>query len=124
MQWREHKGDIKPPITSFMGGYSPAQFATLRTMQITVTIPDELAAQARARGLALDRYLPELLAEDLATEAEIWPAPTTATISDAADEVTARRHAAVEAMLGFAKKHGFTTGGQNLKSMVHEGHKY
>ena len=108
----------------FYGWYSKVQFATLRTMQINVTIPDELAAQAQARGLVLDRYLPELLAEDLATEAESLPAPTTATIGDAADEVTARRHAAVEAMLGFAKKHGFTTGGQDLKSMVHEGHKY
>ncbi len=38
-------------------------------MQITVTIPDELAAQAQARGLVLDRRLPELLAEDLAAEA-------------------------------------------------------
>ncbi len=84
-------------------------------MQITVTIPDELAAQAQARGLALDRRLPELLAEDLAAEAKN---------QRAGDEVIARRHAAVEAMLGFAEKHGFTTGGQDLKSMVHEGHKY
>jgi len=104
------------------GWYSTVQFATLKAMQITVTIPDELAAQAR--GLALDRYLPELLAEDLVTEAESRPAPIVTTIGDAADEVTARRHAAVEAMLGFAKKHGFTTGGQDLKSMIHEGHKY
>ncbi len=93
-------------------------------MQITVTIPDELAAQAQARGLTLDLYLPELLAEDLAAETENQPAPTVTRIGDAVDEVTARRHAAVEAMLGFAEKHGFTTGGQDLKSMVHEGHKY
>jgi len=30
----------------------------------------------------------------------------------------------VDAMLQFAEKHGCTTGGQDLKSMVHEGHKY
>ena len=35
-----------------------------------------------------------------------------------------RRRKAVEAMLGFAKKHGATLGGLDLKSMVHEGHKY
>ena len=85
-------------------------------MQITVTIPDELAAQAQARGLALDRYLPELLAEDLATEAESRPTPT--------PSASERRHAAVEAMLGFAERYGVTTGGQDLKSMIHEGHKY
>ncbi len=82
-------------------------------MQITVEIPDELAAQAQARGLRLDRYLPALLAEGLAVESQ--PAPV--------DEA-ARRHAAVEDMLQFALKHGFTTGGQDLKGMVHEGHKY
>jgi hypothetical protein len=36
-------------------------------MQIVVTIPDELAAEAQTRGLVLEKYLPELLAEDLAT---------------------------------------------------------
>lgn len=34
------------------------------------------------------------------------------------------RQKAVDAMMQFAAKHGFTTGGQDLKSMVHEGHKY
>jgi len=112
----------------FYGWYSAAPFATLRAMQITVTIPDELAAQAQARGLALDRYLPELLAEDLATEAESRPAHP---VSEAIDNLRVlreqnaeRRNAAVDAMMQFAAKHGFTTGGRDLKSMVHEGHKY
>ena len=39
------------------------------------------------------------------------------------NDVTHRRQA-VEAMRGFAKKHGATLGGLDLKSMVHEGHKY
>jgi hypothetical protein len=34
------------------------------------------------------------------------------------------RQKAVDGMMQFAAKHGFTTGGQDLKSMVHEGHKY
>jgi len=89
-------------------------------MQITVNIPDELAAQAQARGLVLDSYLPELLAVDLATEVHVaLPA-----LSEAEERMAARRNAAVDAMLGFAEKYGITTGGQDLKSMVHEGHKY
>ncbi len=89
-------------------------------MQITVTIPDELAAQAQARGLVLDRYISELLAENLASEAHV----AVPALSEAEDKLAARRNAAVEAMLGFAEKHGITTGGQDLKSMLHEGHKY
>jgi hypothetical protein len=77
-------------------------------MQITVTIPDELAAQVQARGFALETYVRDLVEEKLSQE----------------QVVTDQRRKAVEAMLQFAGKHGFTTGGQDLKSMVHEGHKY
>jgi hypothetical protein len=35
-----------------------------------------------------------------------------------------QRRQAVEAMLVFAERHGTTLGGLDLKSMVHEGHKY
>jgi tricorn protease-like protein len=35
-------------------------------MQVTIDIPDELAAQARARGLALEAYLLELIASETA----------------------------------------------------------
>ena len=101
-------------------GAPPVQFVTLKTMQITVTIPDDLAAQAQARGLVLDSYLPELLAENLASEAQA----AVPTLSKDEDRMAARRNAAVDAMLGFAEKYGITTGGQDLKSMVHEGHKY
>ena len=88
-------------------------------MQITVTIPDELAAQAR--GLALDHYLPKLLAEDLAAE----PASETIDASQPSSRHDAKhRNAAVDIMMQFAEKHGFTTGGQDLKSMVHEGHRH
>jgi len=77
-------------------------------MQIMVTIPDELAAQAQARGFVLETYLRQLMEEDLSRE----QAPNS------------QRRQAVEAMLGFAKKHGATLGGLDLKAMVHEGHKY
>ena len=89
-------------------------------MQITVTIPDELAAQAQARGLALDHYLLKLLAENLASESE----SRSVIVGEILEKSAAQRSAAVEAMLGFAEKYGATTGGQDLKSMVHEGHKY
>ncbi len=77
-------------------------------MQVTITIPDELAAQVQARGLELDTYISNLMAEDLSLQP--------------ADQGKRRR--AVEATLRFADEHGFTSGGQNLKSIIHEGHKY
>lgn len=35
-------------------------------MVVTVNIPDELAAQAKARGLSLESYVQEILAQQLA----------------------------------------------------------
>jgi post-segregation antitoxin (ccd killing protein) len=35
-------------------------------MVVTVNIPDELAVQARARGLSLEAYVQEILAQQLA----------------------------------------------------------
>jgi hypothetical protein len=77
-------------------------------MRITVSIPDELAAQVQARGFELETYVRDLMKEKLSQE----------------HAVTEQRQKAVEAMLRFAQKHGFTTGGQGLKGMVHEGHRY
>jgi hypothetical protein len=36
------------------------------TMQVTINIPDELAAQVRARGLVLEDYVRDLVASDAA----------------------------------------------------------
>lgn len=77
-------------------------------MQITITIPDELAMRVQARGLELDTYVSTLIAEKL--------------FQEPVDQNQRRR--AVEAMLRFAGEHGFTTDGQDLKSMINEGHKY
>jgi post-segregation antitoxin (ccd killing protein) len=77
-------------------------------MQITVTIPDELAAQVEARGFALETYVRELVEAKLSQKQ--------------ADK--GQRREAVDAMLDFAEKHGAKLGGQDLKKMVHEGHKY
>ncbi len=90
-------------------------------MQITVTIQPEtgarFAAEAERRGIPLDRLLSETLEHTAAAapmlEAEVF-----------SPEEQARRNAAVDAMRAFAAKYGATTGGQSIKSMVHEGHKY
>jgi hypothetical protein len=39
-------------------------------MEITLKIPDELASQARARGLTLEVYIQEILAQQLGTSSE------------------------------------------------------
>jgi len=39
-------------------------------MEITLKIPDELAAQARARGLTLEVYIQAILAQQLGTSSE------------------------------------------------------
>lgn len=77
-------------------------------MQITVNIPDELAAQVQAQGFAVETYVRTVVEEKLSQE----------------KAATDQRRQAVDAMRQFAPKHGFTTSGQDLKSMIHEGHKY
>jgi hypothetical protein len=77
-------------------------------MRITVTIPDELAAQVTARGFTVETYVRELVEENLSRERT----------------ESGERRAAVEAMLEFAEKHGATLGGDDIESMVHEGHTY
>jgi hypothetical protein len=76
-------------------------------MEIRVNIPDELAAQIKAQGVALDTYVRDLVEKKLS--------------HDQADKKT--RGDAVERMLRFAKAHGTRLEG-DLKSMIHEGHKY
>jgi hypothetical protein len=75
---------------------------------VTVNIPDELAAQAEARGFVLETCLRDLMEEKL--------------LRDPVQGI--QRRQAVEDMLHFAEKHGATLGSLSLKSMVHEGHKY
>jgi hypothetical protein len=45
-------------------------------MEISVKIPEKLAAQARARGLKLEIYVQEILARQAATEGEVSPPRT------------------------------------------------
>ncbi len=77
-------------------------------MQITVTVPDALIAQVQSRGLDAESYAQELM--DQAASQELAK--------------TEERREAVEAMMRFAGERKLTLGGLDLKSMVHEGHKY
>jgi hypothetical protein len=49
-------------------------------MVVTVNIPDELAAEAKARGLSLEAYVLEILARQLAPPVEARPPRTPAEI--------------------------------------------
>ena len=80
-------------------------------MQVTITIPDELAAQAQARGLALDRHLPALLAEDLAAAPHPPAVFQQRSAAEAVDSIRAHRK-------------GTLLGGLTIKTLVEEGRKY
>ena len=76
-------------------------------MQVTINIPDQLAAEAEAHGVAVDTYVEGVLAKQAQETAE-----------------HESRKSAVEEMRRFARKHGATLGGLKLKNLIHEGHKY
>lgn len=67
-----------------------------------------LAAEAQARGMALDHYVEEIVES------------RTATGREGRDQ----RRLAIEAMMQFARRNRINTGGQSIKDMLHEGHKY
>jgi hypothetical protein len=74
-------------------------------IQLQPEIEAQLAAEAQARGLALDRYI-----EEIVSERPVVP--------------TAQRTVA-EAIDGIRKlRKGNTLGGTQLKDLIHEGHKY
>jgi post-segregation antitoxin (ccd killing protein) len=52
------------------------EFVLSFLMVVTVNIPDELAAAAKARGLSLEAYVQEILAQQLARPAETQQART------------------------------------------------
>ena len=76
-------------------------------MQVTINVPDHIAADAATRGQALDAYVEEVLARQAQQ-----------TVQD-----TSRR-SAVEEMREFGRKCGATLGDLKLKDLIHEGHKY
>jgi hypothetical protein len=77
-------------------------------LRLQPEVEAQLAAEAREHGLSLDRYIEKIVeARRSARQTE-----------------DAERRKAVEAMMDFTKKHSTTLGGLDLKSMIHQGHKY
>ena len=80
-------------------------------MQITVTVPDELAAEAAARGLSVEEYGQELLMRAAAMEVRLT-------------EDTEVRRRAIDNMLRFAKEHNLALGEDlSIKDLINEGRK-
>lgn len=77
-------------------------------MEVTIKVPDQLAAEARSRGVSIEVYVQEILAREAL---------------DATGE--ARLHsvrAAIERI--FELRKGNKLGGLRTKDLIHEGHKY
>lgn len=81
-------------------------------MQVTVTVPDEVAIEAEERGLSVEAYLETLIARAVAETHQV------------ADDPEARRKA-VDRMRSFADEYGFTLGPDlTIKDLINEGRKY
>ena len=77
-------------------------------MQVRINVPDRLAAEAQARGVSLEMFVEEMLAQQLIpTEQETPQDP----VSEAIDRIRELR-----------KQN--TLGGLRTKDLIHEGHKY
>jgi hypothetical protein len=77
-------------------------------MQVRINVPDRLAAEAQTRGVSLEMYVEEMLAQQA-----IVPGEETLqeTVSEAIDRIRELR-----------KQN--TLGGLKTKDLIHEGHKY
>jgi hypothetical protein len=77
-------------------------------MQVRINVPDRLAAEAQARGVSLEMYVEEMLAQQA-----ICPGGETLqeSIGEAIDRIRELR-----------KQN--TLGGLKTKDLIHEGHKY
>ena len=77
-------------------------------MEVTIRVPDQLAAQARARGVSVEVYVQEILGRQaLAT-----------TVEQHLQSV----RAAIDRILELRK--GNNLEGLGTKNLIHEGHKY
>ena len=77
-------------------------------MEVTIKVPDHLAAEARARGVSVEVYVQDILARQAL---------------DAADDVRLQSvRAAIERI--FQLRKGNKLAGLQTKDLIHEGHKY
>jgi hypothetical protein len=77
-------------------------------MEVTIKVPDRLAAEARSRGVSVEVYVQDILARqalDTAGEGRLQPV-----------------QAAIERI--FELRKGNKLAGLRTKDLIHEGHKY
>ena len=77
-------------------------------MQVTVNVPDRLAAEARARGVAVEVYIEQLLVRQLVGPESESPGKSVGEVIDRIRELRKQN----------------TLGGLRIKDLIHEGHKY
>jgi hypothetical protein len=77
-------------------------------MEVTVKVPDKLAAEARARGVSIEVYVQEIL--------------TRQALESTDEQRLQSVRAAIDRILELRK--GNRLGGLRTKDFIHEGHKY
>lgn len=77
-------------------------------MDVTIKVPDQLAAAARARGLSVEVYVQEILARQA--------------VEGADERHLSSVRAAIERI--FELRKGNKLAGLRTKDLIHEGHKY
>jgi len=82
-------------------------------IELEPEIESALAQRAQAQGLALERFI-----------AEIVEAEAVAHLDDRHDGPTEDQVRAVEDLIAFQERTKLTLDGLKIKDMVHEGHKY
>ena len=85
-------------------------------MQVTVNIPDELAAQAREKGLTVEVYVEQMLTEQCNGHSTLSGTYPFGSTNPADIKETIARMAEL--------RKGVTLGGLKIKDLIHEGHKY
>jgi len=82
--------------------------AKIAFMQVRINVPDRLAAEAQARGVSLEMYVEEMLAQQAI-------GPGGETLQESVGE-------AIDRIRELRKQN--TLGGLKTKDLIHEGHKY
>lgn len=77
-------------------------------MDVTIKVPDKLAAEARARGVSVEMYVQEILARQA--------------LETAGEQRLQSVRAAIDRILQLRK--GNKLAGLRTKDLIHEGHKY
>lgn len=77
-------------------------------MDVTIKVPDKLAAEARARGVSVETYVQEILARQA--------------LETAGEQRLQSVRATIDRILQLRK--GNKLAGLRTKDLIHEGHKY